>query len=543
MKEELKKIISGEVEDNESILIKYSKDASIFKVKPKLVIFPKDYIDIEKVVKFASENKKNDATISITARAGGSCMSGGPLNESIILDTTKYLVGVKSWTENSAVVMPGTMYKDFEIESLKRGLLLPCFTASKNLNAIGGMVGNNSAGEKTLKYGQMEKYVKRLKMVFSDGVEREIKPLSFVELEEKKKQDDFEGLIYKQIDELIEGNKEITEKARPKVSKNASGYYLWNIKQGGIFDLNKLIVGSQGTLGIITEAEIGLVKPQKKSKMLVIFLKHLDNLGEIVNEILKGNPETLESYDDSTLKFAIRFLPDLARAMKARSFFKMIFSFIPEALMSIKGGFPKLVLLVEFTGDSEEELEKSAEKVRESLKKFHTSTRITKSELEEEKYITIRRESFNLLRKHVRNKRTAPFIDDIIVRPECLPEFLPKLRTILDKYKLFYTIAGHAGNGNFHIIPLMNFKEKISRELILPISKEVYSLVHEYSGSITAEHNDGIIRTPFLEQMYGAEVIGLFKKVKEIFDPQNIFNPGKKVGGSFEYIESHITSE
>lgn len=543
MKEELKKIISGEVEDNESTLIKYSKDASIFKVKPKLVIFPRDSADIEKVVKFASENKKNDPNLSITARAGGSCMAGGPLNESIILDTTKYLVGIKSWANDSAVVMLGTMYKDFEIESLARDLLLPCFTASKNLNAIGGMIGNNSAGEKTLKYGQMDRYVKKLKMVFSDGVEREIRPLSVDELEQKKKQDDFEGKIYREVDELVESNKELIEKARPKVSKNSAGYYLWNVKQNGIFDLNKLIVGSQGTLGIVTEAEIGLVRPAKKSKMLVIFLKHLDNLGEIVNEILKGDPETLESYDDSTLKFAIKFLPDLAKAMKAKSFLKMIFSFIPEALMSVKGGFPKLVLLVEFTGDSDEELEKSAEKVRESLKKFHTSTRITKSELEEEKYLTIRRESFNLLRKHVRNKRTAPFIDDIIVRPEFLPEFLPRLRTILDKYKLFYTIAGHAGNGNFHIIPLMNFKEKKNKELILPVSKEVYSLVHEYQGSITAEHNDGIIRTPFLEQMYGTEVVGLFKKTKEIFDPQNIFNPGKKVGGSFDYIESHITSE
>ena len=215
MKEELKKIISGEVEDNESTLIKYSKDASIFKVKPKLVIFPRDSADIEKVVKFASENKKNDPNLSITARAGGSCMAGGPLNESIILDTTKYLVGIKSWANDSAVVMLGTMYKDFEIESLARDLLLPCFTASKNLNAIGGMIGNNSAGEKTLKYGQMDRYVKKLKMVFSDGVEREIRPLSVDELEQKKKQDDFEGKIYREVDELVESNKELIEIDRP----------------------------------------------------------------------------------------------------------------------------------------------------------------------------------------------------------------------------------------------------------------------------------------------------------------------------------------
>ncbi|MFZ3020408.1 MAG: FAD-binding oxidoreductase [Minisyncoccia bacterium] len=547
-KHELKLLISGQVESSEETLEKYSRDASLFKVMPECVVFPKNVSDIEKVVSFVASNKKENPKLSITARAGGSCMAGGSLNESIILDTKKYINGTRSWGNDYAVVSAGTMYRDFEKESLARDLLLPCFTASKNMNAIGGMVGNNSAGEKTLKYGKMEKYIRRSKMVFADGKERLVEPLFEDALEAKKKQNDFEGQIYRELDELIESNKELIEKARPNVSKNSAGYYLWNVKQNGVFDLNKLIVGAQGTLGITTEVEIGLVKPSAKSKMLVIFLKKLDNLGEIVNEILKENPETLESYDDSTLRFSIKYLPELLKLMKAKSFFKMAISFIPEVLMFLKGGLPKLVLLVEFTGDSDDALEKSAEKVRDSLKRFHTSTHITGSALEEEKYMTIRRESFNLLRKHVHGKRTAPFIDDVIVRPEFLPEFLPKLRAILDKYKLFYTIAGHAGNGNFHVIPLMDMLDKRNKKIILPISKEVYSLVHEYHGSITAEHNDGIIRTPFLEQMYGTEIIGLFRKTKNIFDPQNIFNPGKKVGGfamdlgSFEYIENHIVS-
>ncbi|HEY9586043.1 MAG TPA: FAD-binding oxidoreductase [Candidatus Paceibacterota bacterium] len=539
----LKLLISGQVADDEATLTKYSRDASLFKVVPKCVVFPKSANDIGKIVSYVAEHKQEDPALSITARAAGSCMAGGSLNESIILDITKHMAGIKSWSENSAVVLPGTMYRDFEKESLARGLFLPCFPASKNLCAFGGMIGNNCAGEKTLRYGKMEKYVRKLKMVFADGVEREIKPLSRDELEAKKGQNDFEGKIYRKLDDLLTQNTDLIEKARPNVSKNSAGYYLWNIKQNGVFDLNKLIVGSQGTLGIVTEAEIGLVKPAVKSKMLVIFLKHLNSLGEIVNEILKENPETLESYDDNTLKFAIRFLPDLARAMRARNFIWMTISFIPEVLMSLRGGLPKLVMLAEFTGDNDEELKRKTQRMRQSLKKFHFAMRITHSILEEEKYLTIRRESFNLLRKHVRGKRTAPFIDDVVVRPEFLPEFLPKLRAILDKHKLLYTIAGHAGNGNFHVIPLMDMHDKRNKEIILPISKEVYSLVHQYGGSITAEHNDGIIRTPFLPMMYGEEVVKLFEKVKKIFDPQNIFNPGKKVNGSFEYLENHVAVE
>ncbi|MBI4133838.1 MAG: FAD-binding oxidoreductase, partial [Candidatus Terrybacteria bacterium] len=158
------------------------------------------------------------------------------------------------------------------------------------------------------------------------------------------------------------------------------------------------------------------------------------------------------------------------------------------------------------------------------------------------KYWTIRRESFNLLRHHVQGKHTAPFIDDIIVRPSKLAEFFPKLEAILGRYPdLIYTIAGHVGDGNFHIIPLMDLRGERERALIPKLSDEVYRLVKEYGGSMSAEHNDGIIRTPYLSLMFGEDIVALFRQVKEIFDPDNIFNPGKKIGGTMEYALAHIT--
>lgn len=174
--------------------------------------------------------------------------------------------------------------------------------------------------------------------------------------------------------------------------------------------------------------------------------------------------------------------------------------------------------------------------------KFEIKTRITTSEKDAQKYWLIRRESFNLLRKHVKGKKTAPFIDDLIVRPEYLPEFLPKLNAILDQYKNYmtYTIAGHPGDGNFHIIPLMDLSDSKSKQIIPELSEKVYDLVLDYHGSITAEHNDGLIRTPYLEKMYGPEVYKLFEKTKQIFDPKNIFNPRKKVGSDMNYAMEHI---
>src|SRR3989344_324551 len=144
--------------------------------------------------------------------------------------------------------------------------------------------------------------------------------------------------------------------------------------------------------------------------------------------------------------------------------------------------------------------------------------------------------------KHLKGKKTAPFIDDVIVRPAFLPKFLPELENILSLYpELEHTIAGHPGDGNFHIIPLVDINDQKIGKDVLEVSEKVYDLVKKYNGSITAEHNDGIVRTPYLSKMYSREVIEIFQKIKNIFDPKNIFNPGKKVEGTKEYIFSHLT--
>jgi FAD/FMN-containing dehydrogenase len=156
------------------------------------------------------------------------------------------------------------------------------------------------------------------------------------------------------------------------------------------------------------------------------------------------------------------------------------------------------------------------------------------------KFRIIRRESFNLLRKKVKDKHTAPFIDDLVVPPPKLPEFLPKLQAIVKKYGLMATIAGHMGDGNFHVIPLMKIEDPKERAKLLPAMKEVNSLVLSYRGSLSGEHNDGMIRGPWLEAMYGKEIVGLFRQTKNIFDPGNIFNPHKKTDANWDFSMSHI---
>lgn len=545
--EEIKAFFKGDVLDDTHTLDNYSHDASIFEVRPQIVVCPKDAEDIKNLVQFINKKKSiktpESDTLSLTPRSAGTCMSGGSLSESIIIDVCKYMHGINSLTKDEASVLPGTYYRDFEVETLKLNAILPCFTASKNLCAIGGMVANNAAGEKTLFYGKTEDYVKELKVIFSDGNEYVVRPLSKTELDAKIAQDDFEGNLYKQIFELISKNQADIVAAKPRVSKNSAGYYLWNVWNADtqVFDLTKLIVGSQGTIGIVTEVTFKLVPVKKISKLFVIFMPKLEKLGDVVNEILEFKPESVESYDDSTMKMAVRFLPEMLKSMKTAGFFKLMLSFIPEVFMMFTGGIPKLILLVEFGGENEKEIDQTMLALQKRIAHFKFNTRLTRSVSEAEKYWTIRRESFNLLRKHVRGMRTAPFIDDVVVRPEFLPEFLPKMRSILDEYKLIYTIAGHAGNGNFHIIPLMDLKNERTRGLIREVSDKVYDLVLQYQGSITGEHNDGIVRTPYLTKMFPLKIVLLFEETKSIFDPKTIFNPGKKVHGTIEYMESHIS--
>lgn len=541
MKDEIQKIFKGEVDDSEETLLKYSHDASLLEVRPKLVVFPKDSVDVQNLVKWVSTNKEKYPELSITARCAGTDMSGGAIGESIILDFTRHMNKLISFNENKITVQPGMFYRDFEKTTLEKGLILPCYTASKTINAMGGMYGNNSAGERTLKYGKTEDYVIEAKIVFADGIEKVVKPISFKEIPGQ-------GKIYENIYNLIKQNQEEIKRAKPNVHKNSAGYYIWNVIQGITFDLNKLLVGSQGTLGIATEITFRVVPITKYSKLVAIFMKDLEPLGRLVDEILKLRPETLETYDDKTMKLAVKFFPDFLKNKGLFGMIKFMWSFLPEFSMMLLGGFPKLILLAEFAGGSEEEVHQKCLELIKKIKSFKLKTHITRSKNESDKYWNIRRDSFALLRKHVHGKRTAPFIDDIIVRPEFLPKFLPELNAILSKYDLTYTIAGHAGDGNFHIIPLMDFSRPDTASIITELSDKVYELVIKYQGSITAEHNDGIIRTPYLLQMYGEKITSIFGEIKRIFDPKNIFNPGKKVPipggvGTKEYIKTHIAEE
>lgn len=541
LKSALTNAMRGEVTSDKSARRAAARDTSIFERMPELVVYPEDAKDVAMLVKEVRALRGKGQEVSLAARAAGTDMTGGPLTDSVVVSFTKYMSRMGEVGDGFAITEPGVYYRDFEKATLAKGLILPSYPASREIAAMGGIVANNAGGERTLAYGQTEKYVEELEVVLSDGSLVTFKALTPSELEEKKGLKTLEGEIYREMDTLLTQNAAIIESKRPKVSKNSAGYALWSIRDSktGAFNLAKLITGSQGTLALWTKAKLKLVRPKEHRAMLVVFLYDFVTLPEIVKRVLPFNPESFESYDDHTFKLAVRFIPEMLSHMRFEKALRLGIDFIPEAAMVATGGVPKFILMAEFAEDTIEAADAKATAAKEALADLHLQTKIEKDERESEKYWVVRRESFSLLRKNLHGLYASCFIEDFVVPPASYPDFLPKLNSLLAQYAdhFVYTIAGHIGDGNFHIIPLMDLTKEENRYVIVDLAPKIYKLVIREGGTTTGEHGDGIIRTPYLPMLFGEEMVALFEKTKKIFDPLNIFNPGKKVRGTFADIK------
>jgi FAD/FMN-containing dehydrogenase len=539
---------SGDIKGDATTLETFSRDASVFRIVPEAVVVPRSADDIQALVHYVLEKRlAGDLNISLTARAAGTCMSGGPLSESIVVSFTEYINSIGEVTDNTIATGPGAYYRDVEKKTLASNMVFPSYPASKALCAMGGIINNNSGGEKTLKYGKTVDYVESVDMVCADGNLYTFKEFSGAELQNIIDNDQtLFGELHRKIYNLVQENKAEVLAAKPTVTKNSAGYYLWEAwsEEKQSLNLARLVCGAQGTLGLVTSSTLRLVPVAPFVRTIVLFANKISDLPEIVHTVLPHKPESLEMYDDHTFKIAMKFLPDIAKRMGG-NMISLGIQFIPEFLMALKGGIPKVVMIAEFTGMSQAEVDSIAEKAFIDIKNLTeknkgVNARNIKTLREASKYWTFRRESFNLLRSKLHGLRTAPFIEDIVIHADDFPTFMPEFEALLDEYKLVYTVVGHVGDGNLHVIPLMTLKEDSSVQAIKELSEKVYALTAKYKGSITGEHNDGLIRTPFLHYMFTDKMLELFKEVKTIFDPEGIFNPHKKVDVTWEEAMARI---
>lgn len=517
---ELKTLTEGELLTDQESLEHYKNDASIFEIKPQAILLPKNKNDIFAALTWVYKQKENGINISLTARGKGTDLTGGAVNDGIIIRFSGYLDKILEVGNDFVRTEPGIILNNLQKELLKKGKWVPLNPASADFASVGGVVANNAGGTKAVKYGTTKKWIKALKVILADGKEVEVKKLNSQELSEKLKQNDLEGDIYRQIKALIEENQKVIADNKPQATKISSGYDLWNVIDGDNFSLIPLFSPSQGTLGIITEITLYTIDKPFEEGLVLGYFKSLQDVSRVVLELLKLKPSALEMIDWHIEELVRKINPQLTKSL-------------PEQL-------PKVILYAEFEGDSRDEVIDYLIKAHDIMKAFAYDTNQALESPKEQQLWQLRTSAAHIINEMKGDSRAVPLEFDAAVSPELLPEYLNKLEQIFKKYHFTFSVWGHAGDGNLHIRPIINTKSEEDFKKLAPLSQDVYQLIAALKGTASGEHGDGVQCTPFLSILYSNEMLNLFKKIKSIFDPNNIFNPGKKVEISVAQWNSYL---
>jgi len=525
----LQEHLTGEVLTSVDARRYFSTDGSVFSVVPSLIVYPQDENDVRKTARFTWQLAERGRVIPVTARGSGTDQSGAAIGSGIIMvfpAHMKRLVELDS-KNNTVVVEPGMNYGKIQQTLHTHGRFLPPFPASMDYSTVGGAIANNSGGEKSVKYGTTKDYVKELRVVLANGEIIETRRLSKREFSKKMGLISYEGEIYRALDTLIEENQEVLSRARPNVSKNSAGYNIWDVKRrDGSFDLTPLLVGSQGTLGIVTEISLKTVSYNPNTTLIAAFCDDLRIAEDIVQELhkLPEKPASIELVDENLLNFIDTTNPNQLKGL-------------------VDKPFPKLVLLVEFDNPTDRVQKKFVKSAQKILDGYEVTYKIETDEQKKEELWKIRRSTATVLAHNDGNVKALPIIEDGIVPIDKLQEYLDGVYALLKRHHLSSAIWGHAGDANLHIQPFLDLSQVGDRQKVFRLMDEYYDLVIGLGGSTSAEHNDGRLRGAYLTKLYGEEMYNLFEKIKHVFDPYGILNPGVKVGVSLEEIKQLLRSE
>lgn len=539
----------GGISSDRKVLEKYSTDESIFHIRPQVVIQPKDRKDVETAVKLIATETKRFTSLSLTPRAAGTGLSGGSLTDSIVIDVAPHLTRINDAKETkdgaTIVCEPGAMWRDVEKKLKRADAYIPSYTSSKDICTIGGSVANNAAGPDSLRYGHCAEWVASMDVVLNDGNTYTIRPLSYKEFKSLSKEKHAYARIAREIFALIEKHESLIENGRPKTAKNSAGYALWDVisttvedfKKGrGTFDLGRVISGSQGTIGIIVELTMKAVKIQKNTTLIALPLFKLEDAAKSITTALKYNPINIEIFDALTFDLALKN-PDFFKArLQGMDYYKVLLAMYTTFHIRFGRQTPEFTILI--TLDEATTTETPASEIAAKVSAPGAKARVVRNPSEVEMYLQIRRASFSLSKLLDPEKRPAAFLEDMTVPPENLGKFFLEIKSLFKEFNVKSAIHGHGGNGHFHFYPLLDFTKANTPLLIERMAERFYNTAVKYKGNICGEHNDGIIRTPHLSKIFKKPVLDLFTQTEAIFDPDDIFNPGKKVNPRFDIKES-----
>ena len=519
--EQFRKEIDGEVRFDSYSKILYSTDASIWQIEPIGVVIPRNAEDVAAIGKVVACNK-----VPVLPRGGATSLSGQTVGNAVHIDFAKYMHNVLELnTEEQWVrIQPGVIQDHLNNYLRPHGFGLGPDTSSSSRATLGGMVGNNSAGSHSIIHGKMIDHVLEVNAVLSDGSEATFGPVENGLLESLSRGDGLENRLYREALQLGETYRDEILARFPRIIRRVSGYNLDELirnngafgagysSRPGPFNLARALVGSEGTLAVISEAKIRIVQLPKKKGLLLVHFRSLIEAVESAEEIVAFHPAAAELMDELNLKQAFA-KPEFAAQM----------DFVDRSA--------KALMVVEFYGDTEPEVQSRIDALKAKLE----SKRIGFGHLPvvdpatQASIWNTRKQALGLLMSVLGDKKPIAFVEDPAVPIAKMPAFLKGFQEILEKHDAHGGYYGHASVGCLHVRPMIDLKQASEVRKMGQILDEVFALVKENGGSMSGEHGDGIARGKYNQHLFGPEIYGAFKKLKALFDPDNLMNPGKVV--------------
>ena len=506
--DELTRRVDGEVRFDPYSRLLYSTDASIYQMEPIGVVIPRTADDVQAVVEFAAGEG-----IPVLPRAGGTSLAGQTVNHAIVLDFSKYLNNVLEVNaeEGWARVQPGIILEQLTKQVANHGLQYAPDPTTANRACVGGGIGNNTCGAHSVIYGKTLDHIKELDVVLSDGSRAHFAPLTANELEGRLSAGGLEGDIYRGVMRIAAEQQEEIDRTYAKIQRRVSGYNLDEfVPQAGLtgpVNLARMVVGSEGTLCVVTEAKVNLVARPTMTSLSVLHFRSVFDASEATMKALGHDPSSVELIDKMIL--------DRCREALGQS-----------RLLSFIEGDPGAMLLVEFYGENEAELTRKMDALKRDIGLAYACVNIL-DRAEQVAVWNVRKGGLGLLMSIRGDAKPIPFVEDPAVDPSVMGDFVRRFDEIVTSHGTTAGYYGHAAVGCLHIRPMISLKNREGIDKMVSIGDAVSDLIKEFGGSMSGEHGDGIVRGVWTRKMFGDRIYNAFRELKHTWDSQDIMNPGK----------------
>ena len=521
----LRERLTGEVSAEPAVRKHFATDGSVLQMAPQIVVYPRTTNDVRKLARFTWRLAERGQVLPIVPRGSGTDTTGAAIGSGAAVVFPAHMARILELDIKSQMVrvQPGLNLATLQEAMATHGLFLPPVPSDFKASTVGGAFGCNAAGTKSIKYGTLRDWTDRLEIVLANGEIIQTGRISKHELNAKKGLQTMEGEIYRSLDNLIEDNQELIQKLDESNTPNASGYALELVKaKDGSFDLTPLVIGSQGTLGVIVQAILKLTNRPTEVSMMAAAITGEQDLPTLTEDLLQLEPSELEFIDGGTL--------ELIEQLGGGTPWKTVTDVKPVAMV-----------FIEFDDRNRARKVKKAAKLLESAGVL--DARVATEWEDQESLRSIHHSVSTITNYSHQGTSALPLAPDIAVEPSKVPLLVEKVRGLLRHHHIEGGVWGHLGTGVISVRPLINLANLGQRQIVFKLISELAEAAADLGGSLTGEFGEGRMASMATDDQNGQELTDLFVKVKQIFDPYGTLNPGVKSGSDQQTLLAHLRQE